>query len=586
MMLLLFFLSLSKITSADNALTPDYATKYDPGYFKDPPLNDLIVYYPQITDGLITPRLQPSDFQPESSLRVYPNYSLQDYFTIDIEEFLKREDRKDFLDSKIRFYKRQAFHEFSQSFDRPYHYISSWGPLFHPPIKNPKRPLEKYFHQYTDREPNAWSVSPYFSERFHTHLDSLSKTELTSNNKLNLFTNAEAFQKKIQLASQSEKYFFGMVMVYFCSSSTENFITTMGEKVKAGVDVRMILEGLYGSTVAKNCVKKMKRAGIKVLLIKNSLKLMSLTWVLHNKMWIRDGKEAMIGGQNIHQYETRSTGFNGLMRDTEVLVSGPAVTDMTREYLRLWKLYSKKRDPKTEEYETQLNITTQNERENKLRGPENYKAWFEDNEKKWSGVCRVLVQDFTKKHHPIAPILAEYIRGAQDQIQFTTPSLYYVKKKSKKKKWPRILADLIKEKATRDSVKIDIISNGADGGSGTLSAFLRKLSYYHETKEFFLLKAIIDTLDRSISNVGARHNRQYLIDISKNAPIRSWTYFQYIHAKQYFFDRIATMIGSVNFDSHSLEKNHESAIICQDKQLAQQMEIQFTMDLINSVPVF
>jgi phosphatidylserine/phosphatidylglycerophosphate/cardiolipin synthase-like enzyme len=65
----------------------------------------------------------------------------------------------------------------------------------------------------------------------------------------------------------------------------------------------------------------------------------------------------------------------------------------------------------------------------------------------------------------------------------------------------------------------------------------------------------------------------------------AYLYCNYIHAKQFMFDRTVTGIASWNFDDYSGSKNHESAIFCLDDSLRVQMERQFVLDMVNSVPV-
>jgi len=67
--------------------------------------------------------------------------------------------------------------------------------------------------------------------------------------------------------------------------------------------------------------------------------------------------------------------------------------------------------------------------------------------------------------------------------------------------------------------------------------------------------------------------------------LHAYQYVNYIHAKQFMFDRLLVGIGSWNFDVYSAENNHECAIFCLDESLRQQMERQFTLDMINSVPM-
>jgi len=65
-----------------------------------------------------------------------------------------------------------------------------------------------------------------------------------------------------------------------------------------------------------------------------------------------------------------------------------------------------------------------------------------------------------------------------------------------------------------------------------------------------------------------------------------WNYFQYMHAKSWMIDRFVVSIGSFNLDNWSSDRSQESVLICQDKDLAGSYEIEYTLDRVNSTPVY
>jgi phosphatidylserine/phosphatidylglycerophosphate/cardiolipin synthase-like enzyme len=69
------------------------------------------------------------------------------------------------------------------------------------------------------------------------------------------------------------------------------------------------------------------------------------------------------------------------------------------------------------------------------------------------------------------------------------------------------------------------------------------------------------------------------------AGVHGFQYFNYIHAKEFYFDRLLVGIGSWNFDGFSANNNHECAIFCLDEKLRLQIERQMVLDMINSVPI-
>jgi phosphatidylserine/phosphatidylglycerophosphate/cardiolipin synthase-like enzyme len=95
---------------------------------------------------------------------------------------------------------------------------------------------------------------------------------------------------------------------------------------------------------------------------------------------------------------------------------------------------------------------------------------------------------------------------------------------------------------------------------------------------------ILDDLNWNANKGGAKSQRKVFRYMQQASGIRTWNYFQFIHAKQHLFDRIAAMVSSFNFDQHSTHLNHEAGILCLDARLRDQLEGQVTLDIINSVP--
>ena len=64
-----------------------------------------------------------------------------------------------------------------------------------------------------------------------------------------------------------------------------------------------------------------------------------------------------------------------------------------------------------------------------------------------------------------------------------------------------------------------------------------------------------------------------------------WQHFQYIHSKVAVVDNEIVAIGSYNFESYSSEHSYETAVICNDQSLINQITDDLTLDLANSTPM-
>ena len=103
---------------------------------------------------------------------------------------------------------------------------------------------------------------------------------------------------------------------------------------------------------------------------------------------------------NVLNYQNNSNGFNFLNRDTDVLVKGPAVTDLLKSFITLWKKY----DTESRSMELAENILANRLREERIsgvRGSENYARWLADPETRMNGICGTAVLKEIMPNHKI-----------------------------------------------------------------------------------------------------------------------------------------------------------------------------------------
>jgi phosphatidylserine/phosphatidylglycerophosphate/cardiolipin synthase-like enzyme len=221
-----------------------------------------------------------------------------------------------------------------------------------------------------------------------------------------------------------------------------------------------------------------------------------------------------------------------------------------------------------------------------LRGEQNYDRWFSQPETRMNGVCRILAQTSGGTHQQIAPVLAEMIKVARDRIILTSPGIGYSPEDKKPNRWPQKLARIIKAQARDWGVRVDVLGNGLEGGSGELAYVLKRMEREIERQNLPFLPALLQSINAIQSRAAGRKDRVQMLDLANASPnIHTWTYFEFLHAKTWIFDRTAVSIGSMNWDDFSTEKSHESTAICMDRTLSNQFERQITLDLVNSLPV-
>jgi len=562
---------------------------------KEVSLSELSQYYTERTNGLITYDSRSSEdadttmkfvWDPYYKQRIFPLSRLdidvlQELFELDEESFVSQSGERDFLTAVYQYYLKRPFDRKRQTFERPYRYLSVWGSLFFPPIKRLTQPLSFYHSRFSSDVDASTVRSRYFDPEFQKQLDQETQTELTYGNTLRaLFNGLESYPEKQRLTSEARKFLYVAMMTIVADSTGRVLVRNMVNAKRAGVDVRLITEGLYAFSISNYSIGVLEREGIPVVRVDDK-SLSQLDRVFHNKIWIRDGEEAILGGMNVLDYENNSDGFNFLNRDTDILVQGPAVTSLLESFIKLWKKYDDDNRPiALGEYTLATRLAA--ERAAGVRGSENYARWLGNPDTRMQGICRTAIQGNNAEPQKIVMLLLRYLEAAQHSFYLTNPEIEF--DLDRKIEYQDLFAQLMKDKVADPHFYLAYITNGFDGGLGESSIFIR--SRVNDAKlvgERFwedMLTPLIDEKGREV-NRRVRNSIHPLIQ----AGVHGFQYFNYMHAKEFFFDRLLVGIGSWNFDGYSANNNHESAIFCLDEQLRLQMERQMVLDMINSVPI-
>jgi len=198
------------------------------------------------------------------------------------------------------------------------------------------------------------------------------------------------------------------------------------------------------------------------------------------------------------------------------------------------------------------------------------------------GICRTAVQGNNAEPQKIVMLLLRYLEVAQHSFYLTSPEIEFDSEHGQE--YHDMLARLMREKTSDRNFYLAYITNGFDGGLGEKSIFMRKSAQdANRAGDRFwedLLTPLVDEDGRDVSR-RVRSAIRPLIE----AGVHGFQYFNYMHAKEFCFDRLLVGIGSWNFDGYSANNNHECAIFCLDEDLRQQIEEQMVLDMINSVPI-
>ncbi|MEW6511242.1 MAG: phosphatidylserine/phosphatidylglycerophosphate/cardiolipin synthase family protein [Bacteroidota bacterium] len=559
-------------------------------------LHTLADYYASKTGGLI--RLTPAGtapwtgsvrftWDPYDKLRILapvhvPPAEVQDLFALDADRFVERSGKRDFLSAAHALYVDSPFDETRQNHLRPYRCLKAWGSLMYPPLKQLDRSLSFYHEEFGERFDPDTLGTPLFDAEFQRRLDDETQSELTYGNSLRaLFNGVESYPQKLRLAGEARRLLYVAVMTIIADATGRELIRVMVERKRRGVDVRLITEDFYTFSVSNYAVGVLEREGIPVVRVADK-RLNQIDRMFHNKIWIRDGEEAILGGMNILDYENESDGFNFLNRDTDLLIQGPAVTSLLESFIRLWKRYDRDNRP-IAAAESLLADNLASERAAGVRGREHYDRWLGNPSTRMNGICRTAVQGDNAEPQRIVTMLARYLGAARHSMYMTSPEIEFDLETRQPGEIDR-LARVMHERARDSSFRIVYITNGKDGGLGESTSFLRsRVKDAQLVGEPLWEDMLTPMIDKEGREVAARVRT--MIAPLVRAGVRGYQYFNYMHAKEFYFDRVLVGIGSWNFDLYSAENNHESAVFCLDRSLRLQLERQLVLDMVNSVPV-
>ncbi len=518
-------------------------------------------------------------------------------FVLRPEAYIELAGGKDFLDAKQKVYASKEFKAKKLRYERDFIHLEDWRSLNHPPVRNLGTDLTLWDKDYTPIDYST-KESVFYKESFQKNLDKISGTELTFGNKIKLLVNGDSYQRKMSEIKTAKKSVLMAVMSFFCDASSRELEDILINKVKEGVDVKLMVEKVWTKVAMKKCMRRMVDGGVDVVYANDLLKKGQESALFHNKFMIIDNKRVIMGGSNIVESDNISTGYNHMNRDNDVYVEGPIATEAMLTYIMLWKKYmgeknemNQDRNPNVKNISVYEKIALDQKEEERLagsRGLDQYSVVLNDPKLRNQGVCRFVTQNPDTDKFKLTKVFMEYINNAQERMNLTTGSIYFDLPTDKPKEraretYNKKLFRSIFASAER-GVKLDIIGNGIDGGYGEMSNMINRVRMKKRFDFKPISKLIYGIITSWLDKGAAKKNQPYLEHISKRPNSRAWANFQYMHSKMMQIDRVANMVSSYNLEEWSGDKSHETGIICLDESLSREMDESFLKDFANSVP--
>lgn len=191
----------------------------------------------------------------------------------------------------------------------------------------------------------------FSNPKFLKHEDIIKMHILTSesyfsqDNEVELyFSGEEKFAALLESISNAKEYIY---LEYYIIKSDDigmKIIDKLTEKVKEGVEVKILYDGMGGRNLKKGSLKEFKESGGEVAVFFPAFVpffTLRINYRNHRKICIIDGQEAFLGGFNIgDEYLGLSKKF-GNWRDTHMKIRGTAVGGLQWRFFKDWRFATK-----------------------------------------------------------------------------------------------------------------------------------------------------------------------------------------------------------------------------------------------------
>ncbi|MEV0254334.1 phospholipase D-like domain-containing protein [Streptomyces sp. NPDC050732] len=175
--------------------------------------------------------------------------------------------------------------------------------------------------------------------RIRRRLERLIGIAATEGNALTVLRNGDEIFTAMLAAIQSAEHTVDMMtFVYWKGDIARRFADALAERARAGLRVRLLLDGFGSRLIEDEQVRVMERAGVQVTWFRKPLHLSPLkqNHRCHRKVLVVDEETAFTGGVGIAEEWCGDARNPGEWRDTHVEVHGPAVDGIAAAFAQNW----------------------------------------------------------------------------------------------------------------------------------------------------------------------------------------------------------------------------------------------------------
>ncbi len=162
----------------------------------------------------------------------------------------------------------------------------------------------------------------------------------TTNNEVKIYTNGEdKFKDLFNDIREAKSFIHIEYYIFRYDELGKLLIKELREKVKDGVEVRFVIDGMGSKKITKKIIREIESYGIKISVFFPGVLPhinMRINYRNHRKIVVIDGKIGYVGGFNVgDEYVNKGKQFK-FWRDTHIRIRGEAVSELNKRFILDW----------------------------------------------------------------------------------------------------------------------------------------------------------------------------------------------------------------------------------------------------------
>lgn len=222
-------------------------------------------------------------------------------------------------------------------------YLLCGGNRLSPRVQRKMEGMDHRLMEVLDQDRKAEALAPFGRDAVNQsrYLEAYAHCPLYTNTYTKYYPlGDDAFQPMLEELRKAEKYIFLEYFIIAPGKFWDSVLEILEEKVRQGVDVRVIYDDV-GSlfTLPKNFDKELEAKGISCRVFNRFVPVLSvrLNNRDHRKFCIVDGHTAFTGGINLADEYINQVVRYGHWKDSAILLKGEGAWSMTVMFLTMWE---------------------------------------------------------------------------------------------------------------------------------------------------------------------------------------------------------------------------------------------------------